>query len=261
MRAARRWLAAGGVAMLGLAGCSFGDDGPDRPEFSAPVVDEADVVPDAVEQRVNEGLKAFEARYGPQIAVAVVESTGDTSIEDYTIDLARDWGVGDKDRDDGVLLLIAYEDRQLRIEVGDGVEGDLTDLESGRILGEMRSFLRAGDVGGAVEQGVLAIRAQLGDDAASPLPAPPAPSDSDGGSGDGFPWPLLFFLLPAMGFGFFRRSGLGGRRRGWGSPILWGGGFGGGFGGGGWSGGGGGGGGWGGGGGGGFSGGGASGNW
>jgi uncharacterized protein len=216
-------------------------------------------VPDSIERNVDNELNDYQRRSGNQIAVAVVKTTGSKSIEDYSIDLARAWGVGQKGKDNGVLVLIAYDDHKLRIEVGRGHEGELTDLQSGRIIREqMTPRLKAGDVGGAIEAGTTAIRHALGDTLAS-APAPVAPPST--GTGGGFPWPVLVFGLVALssiGGGFGRRR----RRFGWASPMLFGstfGGFGGGFGGG--SVGGGSMGGFGGGGGGGFGGGGASGSW
>lgn len=229
------------------------------PSFDAPVVDDADVVPLAVEERVNAALEDYRARSGNQVAVAVIDSTGDDSLEDYTIDLAREWGVGDEGEDDGVLLLIAVEDRRLRIEVGRGVEDELTDLESGRIIREqITPRLQAGDYGGAVELGTEAIRRALGDDQVGAAPTTLAPQEDE--PSDGSSWlPLLFgafALFSLLGGGAGRRRR---RRFGYAGPIIWGGGWGGGgLGGGGF---GGGGGGFGGGGGGGFGGGGASGDW
>jgi len=226
------------------------------PRFTAPVVDAAGVVPNDVEQRVDAELNDYQQRTSNQIAVAVVKTTGKTSLEDYSIDLARAWGVGQKGKDNGVLLLIAYDDHKLRIEVGRGLEGQLTDLQSGRIIREqMTPRLRAGDAGGAIEVGTQEIRRALGDTKVG-APPPEAPSEPQSPSFNiGWIFPLVFFVLFAFG-------GLGRRRRrrlGWITPIFWGGGWGGSGTGGGL--GGGGGGGFGGGGGGGFGGGGASGGW
>jgi uncharacterized protein len=234
------------------------------PPFRAPVVDAARVVPDSVEEAVNAELNDYQARSGNQVAVAVVRTTGKKSIEDYSIDLAREWGVGREGRDNGAVLVIAYDDRKLRIEVGRGLEGTLTDLEAGRIVRErVAPLLRARDVGGAVRQGTAAIRGALGDTQAGALPTVP-PRARQPGSSSGFGW-LLFLLVPFLAMGL-----LGGRRRrrrwgpsgligGYAAGTMLGGGWGrsgGGFGGGGF-----GGGGFGGGGGGGFGGGGASGSW
>ncbi|MCU1373792.1 MAG: methanol dehydrogenase [Actinomycetia bacterium] len=231
------------------------------PGFSAPVVDTADVVPAAVEQRVDAELVDFQQRTGRQIAVAVVPTTGSQTIEDYSIDVANDWGVGSKDKDDGVLLMIAVNDRKLRIEVGSGLEGELTDVESKHIIDDaITPRLKEADYGGAVELGAQELRRALGDtvSAAPPVAVSPVRDQPSGGLSI-FPFIVGgIFLLSLLG-------GAGGRRRrnrwGLGGPIIWGGGFGGGGFGGGGFGGGGGGGGFGGGGGGGFSGGGASGGW
>jgi uncharacterized protein len=265
--AARLLRRIGAVVAMVIAVGAFGAAHPagarpraDFPDFTAPVVDTAGVVPTSVEQSVSLGLEDYQRRSGRQVAVAVVPTTGNRSLEDYAIDLARDWGVGRKGRDNGVLLLIAVRDRRVRIEVGRGVEGRLTDLESGRIIRDrLVPLLAAGRYGAAVQQGTDAIRAALGDPRVGQLPPPPAtetgaPARSIGAL---FVPVLILGLLVASLFGRRRR------RRRWGGlgvPIIWGGGLGG-LGGGGFGGGGLGGGGFGGGGGGGFGGGGASGGW
>lgn len=146
-------IAFGGLALVGCA-----TPGGTFPEFTAPVVDSANVVSPQVEAAVNAELQSFRTSGGPQIAVAVVTTTGNATIEDYTIDLANQWGVGDKEKDDGVVILIAVDDRALRIEVGSGVEGDLTDVTAGNIVDQvMVPLLRADDFDGAVTQGALAV--------------------------------------------------------------------------------------------------------
>lgn len=260
-RGARLGLVAAALAVAVMAGARPGAAQDGLPRFTAPVVDQAGVVPDDTETRVNAALNDYQRRSGNQVAVAVVRTTGKRSLEDYTIDLARAWGVGERGRDNGVLLLIAYDDRRLRIEVGRGLEGELTDLESGDIIDErIRPLLRQGDVGGAVSQGTDAIRQALGDTEVGQLP--PVPSQEEPAGDTGASWPFWLFMVPV--FGGLALAGRRGRHRGgrgFGGPVFWGGAWGGsGFGGGGgsgWSGGGG----FGGGGGGGFGGGGASGGW
>lgn len=158
----RRRIAVAGFAALGisLAACGMGTGG--TPEFTAPIVDDAGVIDDAIEASLNTKLEAFRANVGPQIAVLVIGSTGNKSLEDYSIDIARDWGIGDKQRDDGVLLLIAVDDRVLRIETGSGIEGDLTDVEAGRIIDSVVvPELKNDDPTAAVSAGVAALTTEL----------------------------------------------------------------------------------------------------
>ena len=139
-----------------LIGCT--SSAASLPEFTAPVVDSIGRVSAEVETQINSELISFQQSGGPQIAVAVVDSTGNASTKNYSIDLARAWGIGDKEKDNGVLLLIALEDRTLRIEVGSGVEGELTDVTAGRIVDSvMLPRLRANDVDGAVRDGARAV--------------------------------------------------------------------------------------------------------
>ena len=69
-----------------------------------------------------------------QVVVVTVNSLDGEEIEDYSIGLAREWGIGDKDKDSGILLLLSVGDREVRIEVGSGLEGALPDSKTGRIL-------------------------------------------------------------------------------------------------------------------------------
>jgi uncharacterized protein len=230
------------------------------PEFTAPVVDTTGSVSSEVQTQINSELNTFQQSGGPQVAVAVVKSTGNATLENYSIDLARSWGIGDKDKDNGVLILIALEDRTLRIEVGSGVEGDLTDVAAGRIVDSvMLPRLRADDVDGAVRDGARAVM-QVWGGADIPLqPVAPVTSNDEPSTAQSIFSIVLFFGLILL---FLTLAALGKIRGGgafgpFGAGTIYGGGFGGhrgGFGGGGF-------GGFGGGGGGGFSGGGASGSW
>jgi uncharacterized protein len=250
----RRRLAALGFLAVGVVAAAAPARAANKfPEFTAPVVDAANVIPGPVESRINASLLDYQQRSGNQIAVAVIDTTGSQSVEDYAFDLFQAWGVGTKGEDNGVLLLVAVDDRALRIEVGRGLEGDLTDLQSGRIIREqLQPRLRKGEFGGAVEVGTQEIRRVLGDTQVGAPPTTDAPATGPGGAG-GSPW---LFLVPLLFVGLSVAGGATrGRRRLGAAPIFWGGGFGGGFGGGGFGGGGFGGGGFGGGGGGGFGGG------
>ena len=248
------------LALFGviLLGCS--SSAASLPEFTAPVVDVIGGVSAEVETQINSELISFQQSGGPQIAVAVVETTGNATLENYSIDLARSWGIGNKDKDNGVLILIALEDRTLRIEVGSGVEGDLTDVAAGRIVDSvMLPRLRADDVDGAVRDGARAVM-QVWGGADIPLqPVTPVTSDDEPSTAESIFSIVLFFGLILL---FLTLAALGKIRGGgvfgpFGAGTIYGGGWGGhrgGFGGGGF-------GGFGGGGGGGFSGGGAGGSW
>lgn len=252
-------LAAAGAILLATA--AGGKPSP-QPNFTAPLVDTVHVVPDEVAQQVNAQLLDYQKRSGNQVAVAIVHTTGSDSLEDYSIKLARKWGVGDKDKDNGVLLFIAYDDHKLRIEVGRGLEGNLTDLVSSHIIQDVIvPQMRQGNPGQAVLLGTQAIRAVLGDTEAGPVPTVPPTSGKPVTGGA----QAAIVAIIIVGLILMTIVGQIGRRRRWpgfgggfAGPIFWGGG---GFGGGGGGFGGGGGGGFGGGGGGGFGGGGASGGW
>ena len=240
-----------------LLGCS--STAASLPEFTAPVVDSIGRVSAEVETQINSELTSFQQSGGPQIAVAVVDTTGSTTLENYSIDLARSWGIGDKEKDNGVLVLIALEDRVLRIEVGSGVEGELTDVTAAGIVDSViLPRLRANDVDGAVRDGARAVmQVWRGENIVSePItPSTPATETTPQQSIFGI---ILFFGLILL----FLTLAISGKIRGgsvfgpFGVGSIYGGGFsgqrggfGGGFGG------------FGGGGGGGFSGGGASGSW
>lgn len=209
------------------------------PPFTAPVVDEAGVVPAPVVQQVDTALLDYQQRSGNQVAVAVVKTTGGQSIEDYSLALARTWAVGQAGKDNGVVLVIAWDDHKLRIEVGKGLEGQLSDDNAATIVNaEIVPHLRDNDPGGAVVAGTNAIRRALGDTnvgepAAGPAPVAnpydspryPSPSGPPLGSGSDTGFIVAIVVLALLPVAFALLFGRGRRRRGyWGSPIFWGGG-------------------------------------
>lgn len=105
---------------------------PDRPQSY--VLDSAGVLSGEEESSLNEKLKKYDAKTGNQIAVLLVRTTGKESIEKYSYRVATKWGVGKKGKDNGILITIATEDHKDRIEVGKGLEEDVTDSRAGRIL-------------------------------------------------------------------------------------------------------------------------------
>jgi len=106
----------------------------DLPTMGGPVNDNANIFDEDLANQVSRALISVYEKGGPQLAVLTVPSLNDRSIEDVGIDVARAWKLGHERKDNGILLLIAPKERQVRIEVGGGVEGDLTDALSSRII-------------------------------------------------------------------------------------------------------------------------------
>jgi uncharacterized protein len=194
------------------------------PFLSGHVVDEAGMIPEDVRQRIDQKLIAYEQSTGAQVAVLTVPSLDGDPVEDYSMRVVETWKLGKKGKDNGVLLLIAEQDRKMRIEVGYGLEGELTDLESGRIVDNViRPDFQKGDFAGGIEHGVDAILSALG---GGEVPAePPARPVASKGGPDGM---FFIILIVIILFIVLRSRGGGGRRGPWGGGGFWGGGFGGG---------------------------------
>ncbi|MGH8203627.1 MAG: TPM domain-containing protein, partial [Steroidobacteraceae bacterium] len=141
----------------------------------------------ALEQK----LAAFEARKGAQIAVLLVPTTEPEAIEQYSIRVVDAWKLGREEPDDGALLLVAMQDRALRIEVGRGLEGALTDLVSNRIIDEtITPRFREGDFAGGIAAGVDRMIAVVDGE---PLPEPE--EHWEGPQGIGGMLPILFMVV------------------------------------------------------------------
>jgi uncharacterized protein len=147
------------------------------PAYDSPVVDTAGLLQPEERSRLVARLMDLQARKGSQVAVLIVPSTQPEEIEQYSIRVADAWKTGRKGVDDGAILLIAPQDRRMRIEVGRGLEGALTDLVSNRIIDEtVRPAFRAGEFGAGIEAGVERM---IGVIDGEQLP-PPDPRWSDG---------------------------------------------------------------------------------
>lgn len=125
------------------------------PALTGRVVDDAGIIDAATEASLTARLEAFEKKSSDQIVVATVPSLGGEAIEPYANRLFRAWKLGQAGEDNGVLLLVAVNDRKMRIEVGYGLEGTLTDLHSKLIIeNTMVPAFRAGDFSGGISQAV-----------------------------------------------------------------------------------------------------------
>jgi uncharacterized protein len=169
------------------------------PPLTGRVVDQTGTLSSGDIAALSQKLKDFEARKGSQIAVLIVPTTAPEEIEQYSIRVAEAWKIGRKKVDDGAILLVAKNDRKLRIEVGYGLEGALTDVTSQRIIDEIITpKFRSGDFAGGISAGVDRI---IGVIDGEPLPAPKRQQDY-GSSSD------LEGLFPFAIFGIFIVGGI-----------------------------------------------------
>jgi uncharacterized protein len=234
------------LALLGLllAGATVALAALVFPTMAGRVVDTAQLIDAQTAAQLSQMLEAHEQATGEQVVVVTLPNLQGTSIEDYGYQLGRFWGVGQKGKDNGALLIVARDDHKVRIEVGYGLEERLTDAQSSVIINQILTpAFKAGNFAGGISQAVQAMIQVLG---GNPL-AEPA---TDNGSGDA----VQNMVYLALFLIFIFMNMLWGRGRGGGGGFIGGmGGFGSGgsrSGGGGFSGGGGS-----------FGGGGASGNW
>ncbi len=130
----------------------------DVPPLTGRVVDLAHVLQNSVVESLTTQLAAHEAQSSNQVAVLIVPSLEGESLEEFSHRVATTWKLGQKGTDNGVLLLVAIQERKVRIEVGYGLEGVLTDARSAQIIrNEIVPRFRAGDMPGGVTAGINAI--------------------------------------------------------------------------------------------------------
>ncbi len=177
------------------------------PPLTGRVVDQTGTLSAADIASLTQALQDLETRKGSQIAVLIVPTTDGEAIEQFSLRVAEAWKIGRKKIDDGALLVIAKNDRRLRIEVGYGLEGALTDATTKRIIDEdITPKFKAGDFGGGVAAGVdRMVRIVNGEK----LPEPEPPHWQDSQSFDPSALFNPFLIIPAIFFGGLLRSLLG----------------------------------------------------
>jgi uncharacterized protein len=167
------------------------------PPLSGRVVDQTGTLSSDTIASLTQTLKGLELRKGTQIAVLIVPTTAPETIEQYSIRVAEAWKIGRKKIDDGALLVVAKNDRKLRIEVGYGLEGSLTDATASRIISEIITpKFRSGDFAGGISDGVERMISVIDGE---PLPVP-EPTQSFGEPAhleDLFP--ILLFVAVIVG--------------------------------------------------------------
>jgi len=166
----------------------------DVPALNGRVNDYANMLGPATEQQLASLLADLEQTDSTQIVVLTINSLEGQNLEEYSLKVAETWAIGQKDKDNGALLLIAKNDRKLRIEVGYGLEGKLTDLASSRIIRDIITpRFKQGNFDQGVIDGVGAMVATVrGEFQPETMPASSRHSGSDA---EGFPVFLLFALV------------------------------------------------------------------
>ena len=122
------------VLSLGLIGCGQKEKQPLKPTAEFFVNDFAEIINSNDKLTIFNLGKALYDKTEAQAVVVTVESLNGADLEDFSIELARDWGLGDEEKDNGVLLLLSESDREIRLEIGSGLEGALPDSKTGRII-------------------------------------------------------------------------------------------------------------------------------
>ena len=215
------------------------------PELTGRVVDNAQMIEPAVREQLTQQLQAHEKATGEQLVVVTLPNLQGTDIADFGYQLGRAWGIGQKDKNNGALLIVARDERKLRIEVGYGLEDRLTDAQSSVIINQVITpAFKTGNFSKGISDGVAAMLVVLG---GNPLDEPSTVYEPRGDESSDFvsrhPGVFVFLVMLFILTIFVCQmlgilpSGGGGRGRSGGG--FGGGGFGGGGGGGGFSGGGG----------------------
>lgn len=169
------------------------------PFLSGRVVDEAALLSPEARAALEAKLAQLEADTKAQVAVLTVASLDGEPIEDFSHRVAETWKLGDVKRDDGVLFLVARDDRKMRIEVGYGLEPTLTDIRTRRIQDDLvRPAFRSGDYGAGIEKGIDAIGAQLRGEA-PPDPPAAAPAQPIGMAGQLIVGGMLLLVMGVFG--------------------------------------------------------------
>lgn len=175
------------------------------PQLDNWLVDTTGTFSEAEKSALVAKLAAFEKSKGAQIMVLLVPTTGEDGIDGFARRVYDQWQVGRKSIDDGILLVVAKDDRRLRIEVGYGLEGAVTDLQAGRIIREFISpYFKQDDYVAGINEGVSKIMTLVEGEA---LPPPAKQQDTDEEDSVGMLLPLAFFafvlppLVAAFGIG------------------------------------------------------------
>lgn len=191
------------------------------------VYDEANLLSDETEKFIIDVNKHYEdAKEQPQIVVATVDSLQGVTIEEYTVELFEKWQIGSADLDNGVLILLSAEEREIRFEIGYGLEGALTDSGTGAILDRNIDALSADDYDTALEgiftETAVKVNEEYQYDNDTIFSGYTVdPSDYEDEGDGGFPAILIVVLVFFIASSFFGGGGSGGGRGRRGGSSLW----------------------------------------
>ena len=189
-----------GIATLLLAAATIG--AVDVPYLTGRVVDNAEILKPATRERIAALAKAHEDKTTDQIVVLTIPTLGGESVEEFASRVFTAWKLGQKGKDNGVLVVVAPQDRRMRIEVGYGLEGTLTDVAASRIIRNvMTPAFKSGDFDRGIADGVAAVVAQLEGQLADAGAAVKLADTSSGGrkstfefDGPDLPWYMRILL-------------------------------------------------------------------
>ena len=163
------------------------------PALSARVIDQTHTLSASERQTLERRLQTLEEKSGSQVVVLMVPTTAPEDIAAYAHRVASDWKIGRRDVGDGLLLVVAKNDRRMRIEVARALEGAIPDLAAAHIIDDnMAPAFRAGDYSGGISAALDQIGARI---AAEALPAPPARKTGAGNPAKGTDWNGLAMFL------------------------------------------------------------------
>jgi uncharacterized protein len=160
------------------------------------VVDAAGALDDGTTTALESELRAFEKATGHQVIVYIGQTTGDVPLETYTAQTAHAWRIGRKGKDDGAILFLFMHDHKVRIEVGYGLEGSLTDAAASRIIqADIVPRMRDGDVDAAVTAGVVKMLAAIDPSFTPTATAAPRTAAAFSGNAAGNVFVFVFLVL------------------------------------------------------------------
>jgi uncharacterized protein len=189
------------LLIVGFVAPAFAE--PPVPTLTGRVVDQAGILDRATADAITSRLAGLESSTGIQLVVVTLPDLKGYPIEDWGLALGRGWGIGQKGKNNGALLIVAPKDRELRIEVGYGLEGEIPDATANSIIQqEIIPHFKRGDMNGGVRAGVDAILAALG---GSYVPTKPLPVSSSTSAAPPFEFGIFILFVIVMVISNLRR--------------------------------------------------------